>query len=367
MKKINVFELKLNYKIISIEKENILKSGKKSTQYKCLCNCGNYFTISHQSILKKANPCSCQRYLNIQGKKIFKLTVIKRVDKKWLCKCDCGIEKLITYNALKNNTKSCGCFNKERIKTIHKNFTVKKFEPKIASARRAWKNKYSDGNLSFDDFLSLSNKNCHYCGQEPNQIFNMFTDKYSKKSKEQGDFIYNGLDRLNSNLPHNIENVVPCCYTCNRFKSNLDVNDFLNKMLSIKEKPFVQHIVNNYTFNKYQISNFKKIWSDSYNKEIPLDFFISISQENCFYCNQKPSNYSHYQYSNKYSFEARNYGMIYYSGLDRYNNLPKHEIFDVVPCCKHCNFAKSNMTPNQFFNHINKINENKQTNNIILK
>jgi len=49
------------------------------------------------------------------GKKIEKLTVIKFVEKRkyrkyWLCKCDCGNEKIIYDGSLKSgNTKSCGC------------------------------------------------------------------------------------------------------------------------------------------------------------------------------------------------------------------------------------------------------------------
>jgi len=365
-KKINVFDLDLNYKVISIEKELILKSGKKSTQYKCLCNCGKYFIISHQSILKHSHPCSCQRYTNIAGKKFYRLTALKRVDNKWLCRCDCGVEKLISYEALKHNTKSCGCFNKERIKNIPKTFNSKKFHPEISSARRCWKNKYSDGNITFEQFYSLSKQNCYYCNQPPSQIFNMFSEKYSIESRNLGNFIYSGLDRIDSNLPHNVDNVVSCCYTCNRFKSNLSIHDFYKKINNISSKEFQQHIPKSYSFNKYQISNLKKIWSDSYNKEIPFDFFVSISQENCFYCNQKPSNYIHYQSLNKYSQKAKETGMIHYSGLDRFNNLPIHQINDVVPCCKHCNFAKSNMTPIEFFSHIQKIKnaiKNKQTNN----
>ena len=37
----------------------------------------------------------------------------------WLCKCDCGNEKIINGKALRcGDTKSCGCINLERIKTM---------------------------------------------------------------------------------------------------------------------------------------------------------------------------------------------------------------------------------------------------------
>lgn len=354
---INVFKLDLDYKVISIHSTRILKHNKSSTLYNCICSCGNNFIISHQSILRKRNPCNCKKYINIAGKRFNKLIAIKRINNKWLCKCDCGNEALVLYENLKGNTKSCGCYNKERIKNIAPSFNNKKYEPKIASARRVWKSLYNDGDLTFDDFHNLSQQNCTYCNSTPSNLKNTFNYKNSKEAILNGDFIYNGLDRISSNFPHNKANIVSCCNICNRFKSNSNLQDFKNRINNIVEKPFKEHIINNLNLNKYQISNLKKIWSDSYNKEIPLEFFISVSQENCFYCNSKPSNYSHYQYSKKYSELARNTGMIYYSGLDRYNNLPIHLITDVVPCCKYCNFAKSNMKVQDFYYHINKIKE----------
>lgn len=300
------------------------------------------------------------KLIDLTNQKFSRLLVLKRVNSKWLCICDCGKEKLVGSQNLKTGgTKSCGCFNKDRIKQIPTNFNSRKYSPEIASARRAWKNKYSDGNLSFDHFYDLSKQNCFYCKSPPKQIFNSFTDKYSQESRKYGDFIYNGLDRVNSNLPHNIDNVVPSCYTCNRFKSNLSQQDFYSWAARIDKKDFQQHIIKERNLNKYQLSNLRKIWSDSYNKEIDFNFFISISQEDCFYCGLKPSNYSHYQYSDKYSHKARTTGMIFYSGLDRFTNKPIHQEDDVVPCCKICNFAKSNMNPYDFFCHIDKINETK--------
>lgn len=53
---------------------------------------------------------------DITGQKFGKLTVIKfsHINKSsyWLCKCDCGKEKVIWINSLKQgSTRSCGCLN----------------------------------------------------------------------------------------------------------------------------------------------------------------------------------------------------------------------------------------------------------------
>lgn len=60
------------------------------------------------------------RIINLVGKRFGKLTVIKRAENyispsgnkiaRWLCKCDCGNEKVINSSALvRGSTKSCGC------------------------------------------------------------------------------------------------------------------------------------------------------------------------------------------------------------------------------------------------------------------
>lgn len=52
-----------------------------------------------------------------EGAKFDRLTLIKEVEKgKWLCKCDCGNEKIVASNHIgTNHTKSCGCLNREII------------------------------------------------------------------------------------------------------------------------------------------------------------------------------------------------------------------------------------------------------------
>lgn len=59
-------------------------------------------------------------FINLIGKKFGKLSVVKYVGKNkygkplWLCKCDCGNEKVIIGNSLvSNRTKSCGCLYKK--------------------------------------------------------------------------------------------------------------------------------------------------------------------------------------------------------------------------------------------------------------
>ena len=62
-------------------------------------------------------------FRDITGSKFGRLTAIKYVGKNknnyalWECKCDCGNTIVVTGHNLRNgNTKSCGCYNIDRIK-----------------------------------------------------------------------------------------------------------------------------------------------------------------------------------------------------------------------------------------------------------
>ena len=60
--------------------------------------------------------------LDLTGQRFGKLTVLSATENKgrntaWLCKCDCGNEKIILTNALRSGrSKSCGCGISESVK-----------------------------------------------------------------------------------------------------------------------------------------------------------------------------------------------------------------------------------------------------------
>jgi hypothetical protein len=172
---------------------------------------------------------------NLLGQKFNRLLVIAEADPiskrvAWLCKCDCENEKAIKAEELKSGgTKSCGCLNNEkRSQRSHKLYAANiKYSPQITTARRVWKKRYNDGIL-FEDFLRLSQMDCYYCGTKPNNKQNSAKSdkKASQFAKDNGDFIYNGLDRIDSNLPHLLENCVPCCKWCNYAKSDMTTSEF---------------------------------------------------------------------------------------------------------------------------------------------
>lgn len=149
----------------------------------------------------------------------------------WLCRCDCGNQKVVKSEELKNgDTKSCGCLNKELnvVRGRKMGSSNVQFQPSETSARRIWLKRYNDGSISFDDFYRLSQMDCYYCGAKPDFITNaaMEDKKSSQFARDNGNFIYNGLDRIDSSLPHTLNNVVPCCKWCNYAKRERTTAEF---------------------------------------------------------------------------------------------------------------------------------------------
>jgi len=115
-------------------------------------------------------------------------------------------------------------------------------EPNIASAKDVFRARYSDGDLTFEQFLELSSCDCFYCGAKPSNKHNRYKmvlngkeTKRSKYAQDNGDFIYNGLDRVDNSLPHNLNNLVPCCKICNEMKSVRSIDDFAKQIVKLYE------------------------------------------------------------------------------------------------------------------------------------
>lgn len=152
-----------------------------------------------------------------------KFVYIKNRKTYWECLCVCGNNKTIRGSHLvSSRIVSCGC--KTNILLSTKN---RKFELRIASARKIYQTNYNDGNLDFDTFIKLTQLPCHYCGDLPSNSYNCFIGRSSvKDSLENGTFIYNGLDRIDPFKPHDIANIVPCCSICNYAKLQMSTAEF---------------------------------------------------------------------------------------------------------------------------------------------
>ena len=164
------------------------------------------------------------RFVDLTGKKFGRLTVIGRAypnDKynhaNWLCKCDCGTEKVIKGDSLtRGNTKSCGClrFGKSRLPK-----GVASFRELLRKYKQTAKKRGHIFKLTEEQFRKITQQNCHYCGVKPN-------NEQKTRTGYHEVHIYNGLDRVDNSKGYTIDNVVPCCIHCNRAKNDFTLQEF---------------------------------------------------------------------------------------------------------------------------------------------
>lgn len=113
--------------------EFVKKDKRNKAYYLCKCDCGNEKIVRYDSLRGgKTQSCGCltkekvkelgySNFKDLTGKRFGRLEVIKLTEKTdryygkyYLCKCDCGNEKVIRGTQLTTGkTKSCGCLNLE--------------------------------------------------------------------------------------------------------------------------------------------------------------------------------------------------------------------------------------------------------------
>lgn len=357
MKKYNLVGQKFGRLTVISKGRNVKENGRSKTTWNCACECGKIILSKTYHLMRGGvKSCGCLRdelQIKLKSGMVFnRLTLVNYMGESiWECKCICGNKCLIKSDKIESGkTKSCGCFGSEISKNNIKKALEKrkKYDPSVSSARRIWQNYcrmdgYNSTNyiLSFEDFYKISQEKCHYCGSEPSNSMNLFKYSYykgSENAKKNGTFIYNGLDKVNNNEKHYYKNIVPCCIICNRAKGDRAYNEMIEYMGNLKidtEFKLIRVNIPKELFNsvKYNYNNYKDINFD-------INDFYSLSQMGCFYCGVSGSNV---------------YKKFIYNGIDRINNLKGHDIDNVVPCCKHCNFAKSDMSFDKFIEWINKV------------
>lgn len=158
------------------------KRNDKYTRWICQCDCGNlaeirtdYLTSGH------TKSCGCEKEKlfkekDITGQRFGKLTVIKKnkITNKWFCQCDCGnTVEVIGSNLASGNTKSCGCYQRERAsESTFKSLVGQRFG-KLIVIKRAENNRFNHvcylcqcdcGGQTIVDATNLRNGNTNSCG-----------------------------------------------------------------------------------------------------------------------------------------------------------------------------------------------------------
>jgi len=202
--KLNIYGGEIFNRWTCIKEVEPIKYGRKYFRViLCKCKCGNEKNVMLMNLTSgKSNGCGCTMSESMrermtipiyEGEKYNKLTVIKEVEKandkrksrQFLFKCDCGKEKVISLNDVRNgNTKSCGC----HLMNI------------ISNNKYGFKHGF-EGTLTYNSYMSMllrcnDTKHEHYynyggrgitvCKEwaEENGILNFVRDMGKRPSKE---------------------------------------------------------------------------------------------------------------------------------------------------------------------------------------
>jgi hypothetical protein len=146
--------------------------------------------------------------------------VIKEIinPSRFVIECDCGNVREIQGVYFDKN-KSCGCSQRSR--------RTEKGEPATNALFYTYNFHAKRRGLSFqltkEEFKKLIKSNCYYCGVEPSQILVRGNDS----------LVYNGIDRLESNVGYTMDNVIPCCKMCNYMKRDYSYQTFMSQIYKI--------------------------------------------------------------------------------------------------------------------------------------
>lgn len=69
--------------------------------------------------------------------------------------------------------------------------------------------------------------------------------------------------------------------------------------------------------------------------------WVALAKQNCHYCDAEPGNM------------IKSYGFKY-NGLDRIDSSKPYTLTNIVPCCRICNTAKSDMSQKDFYDWIKR-------------
>jgi hypothetical protein len=165
---------------------------------------------------------------DLTGQRFGKLIVLElalghKRDRMWQVQCDCGspVKFVSTANLLRANrgVRSCGCLTRREKGEAARNRVLHDYKKNAKKRGLVW-------GLSDSQFIQLTSRGCHYCGRAPSNV------AYPSESSN-GNFTYNGIDRIDNGLGYVEGNVVTCCKTCNWAKGEQSHDEFMSWVASL--------------------------------------------------------------------------------------------------------------------------------------
>lgn len=129
-KKLNLIGKRFGKLVVTSEAPNA-NGMAGQTQWVCQCDCGNTAIVRTNQLNKGGTKsCGCinkitrNRKKDLIGERFGRLKVValdhSNGNRYWLCKCDCGNQKVVaSASLLQGKTQSCGCLQREKSCDAH--------------------------------------------------------------------------------------------------------------------------------------------------------------------------------------------------------------------------------------------------------
>jgi len=330
--------------------ERVQNDKNGFSRWKCLCECGTIFTPTGVCLVKgdtKACGCRGGSPLNLLEQQFGRLLVLERTNEvdsggtvKWLCKCSCGnVVKVAGTSLKKGLTQSCGCFNRDLLKEPAVQRKFKTPSVLLSSFKQKARSRGFEWNLTDEEALGLSKRECFYCGIST-------SEKY-----------INGIDRIDSSKGYFMENVVSCCTLCNKAKSTLNQLKFFDHIIKLYDQNNFTQKIEIYPKSLLKAPDKRTSEYSLFGQLLYLykrsarhrnlvfglsnDEFYWLLNQNCFYC------------GNGHLRAKSSYG-----GIDRVDTKVGYVLSNCVPCCNTCNLMKLNQSLESFTKWIIQVYNN---------
>jgi len=133
------------------------------------------------------------------------------------CVCACGKRHWSDRtNLLKGNTRSCGCLRTASLRIGRGKAARNRVYRRYKSDARRRGYRFS---LSIEEFEELTQKSCRYCGSSPSTV--------QPAEGHNGNWMYNGIDRIDNDKGYELSNCAPCCNRCNLAKGTMLEGEFI--------------------------------------------------------------------------------------------------------------------------------------------
>ena len=164
----------------------------------------------------------------------------------WLCRCDCGKEKVVVGDNLSSGkSNSCGCLRAEFLARKGNQYCLYEDRESALINVQYSHMKRRNKRLGFLDcmplaeFAKLIKSPCKYCGIDSSkEIEDRLNESKSMKRLSNHVLKCNGVDRINPDGGYTIENSVPCCKFCNFAKHTMQEVEFYKWLKRAYEHSF---------------------------------------------------------------------------------------------------------------------------------